>query len=260
MSKAKSLEIPPDAVRVWRGFRAPTMKLEDFFTRLNTVFVPATVEMQIQAGLDGYIPSVPAGLNGKPDSVPDETAILFWDSQSTYTDGFKTLAVRTYTLTHGGVYNPANSGAQFPLLFAGTIAADQPYYLVNKPADWMKGTVTHLIAGRPENVTPAQFFAQIGEALAAIQKGGGRAGAIACAGNDYLVYWELKNDDSSGNSDSSDSCGDAVSALQKVCGWSHVATAQPTSLQYGLWDVWPGMDIKSGDSLNMQFTRRWEDQ
>ena len=77
----------------------------------QTVFVPSTVLMQIDIGLEGYIPSVLGGLEGKPDTVPDETAILFWESQQTYRDGFKTLAVRTYTLTHGAVYTAA-SGAE----------------------------------------------------------------------------------------------------------------------------------------------------
>jgi len=34
--------------------------------------------------------------------------------------------------------------------------------------------------------------------------------------------------------------------------------ALPASLDKGLWDSWPGMQIVSGDSLNMQFRRRWE--
>ena len=152
----KGFDIPPDAVRVWRGYRAATLQLTDFFNKLGTVFVPATVEMQIAAGLDGYIPSVPAGLPGKPNSTPDETAILFWDSQQTYTDGFKTLAVRTYTLTHGAVYRPP-SGAAVPIAYAGALAAEQPYYLIDRPADWMHGEVSHLIGSRPAAVAPDAF-------------------------------------------------------------------------------------------------------
>lgn len=248
MSGPKSFEIPPDAVRVWRGFRSPSLALADFFTRLNTVFVPATVEMQIKVGLDAYIPSVPAGLTGKPDSVPDETAILFWDSQQTYKDGFNTLAVRTYTLTHGAVYTP-NSGAGFPLIFSGAVVANQPYYLVPRSADWMKGQVQHLVGGRPEGQTPEDFRTQIGAALTAAQAQGGLAGAIACAGDDYLVYWELSEGQPGGG---------ATAALAKLTGWNHIATAAPTTLEKGLWDPWPGMQIVSGDSLNMQFQRRWE--
>jgi hypothetical protein len=240
--------IPPDAVRVWRGFRAPSMALSDFFTRLGTVFVPATVEMQVDAGLDGYLPSVPAGLPGKPDTVPDETAILFWDSQQTYRDGFDTLAVRTYTLTHAAVYTPA-SGADFPLLFSGALNANQPYHLVAKSADWMKSTVLHLIAARPSATPPADFRGRVAQALSSVQTQGGILGAIACAGDDYLAYWVLGD---------GGSAVEGVTGLARLCDWSHVATAKPMSLDKGLWDKWPGMTIASGDSFNMQFRRRWE--
>ena len=87
-----SKPVPPDAVRIWRGFRNSTLTEEKFFADLGSVFVPATVELQWPNGLDAYIPSFPAG-KGKPATVPDETAILFWDSQLTYHNGFNTLAI-----------------------------------------------------------------------------------------------------------------------------------------------------------------------
>jgi len=242
--------IPFDAVRVWRGFRTPSMSQADFFDRLGTVFVPATVEMQIAVGLDTYVPTIPAGMAGKPDTVPDETAILFWDSQQTYHDGFLTLAVRTYTLTHGAVYTPS-SRADFPLSFDGQMSAEQPYYLVPRSADWMKGTVTHLVGGRPSAVTPDQFRANVAGALTAIQQQAELAGAIACAGDDYLVFWALTDGGAEAGRDS-------AASLAKQCDWSHLFAPQPTSLPCGLWDRWPGMQITSGSSFNMQFKRRWE--
>jgi hypothetical protein len=152
------IEIPPDAVRVWRGFCHPTVEHADFLKRLGTVFVPAGVQMQISCGLDGYIPSVPAGLPGKPASVPDETAILFWDSQQTYHRAFGTLAARTYSLTHAAVYAP-RSRADFPTAFAGEIITGQPYYLIDSPADWMHGQVQHFLGSRPDVTTPDAFRA-----------------------------------------------------------------------------------------------------
>jgi hypothetical protein len=245
--------VAPGAVRVWRGFRAPAIDLPAFYERLNTVFVPATVLMQADAGLNVYIPTVVAGLPGKPDEVPDETAILFWDSQQTYSDGFRKLAVRTYTLTHGAVYTPS-SGAGFPLAFAGELEADQPYRLAEHEAeheaDWMHGPVGHLIGARPADVDPVSFRAQIGEVLAAAQAREPRA-AIACAGNDYVVYWELK-------SGSPDGSAQLFAALAERTAWSHTVASQPATLDLGLWDDWPGMSIAPGDSLNLQFQRRWE--
>lgn len=239
-----AFSIAPDAVRVWRGYRAPALAQADFFSRLGTVFVPATVKMQVAIGLEGYLPTVPCGLPDKPDTVPDETAILFWGDQQTYTDGFKTLAVRTYTLTHGAVYRPP-SGADFPTLFAGSLAAEKPVYLIDKPADWMQGPVRHLFGARPQAKSPADFRAGIAKSLGAIQDSG-LEGAIACAGDDYLVYWELGP------------VLGGIDALARQLDWSKAADMVPTGIDAGLWNVWPGMTINPGDSFNMQFRRRWE--
>lgn len=234
---------------MWRGFRAPTIDLPAFYERLNTVFVPATVLMQIDAGLDAYVPTVLGGIKDKPDEVPDETAILFWDSQRTYSDAFKTLAVRTYTLTHGAVYTQG-SGAGFPLPFSGTLAADQPYHLSDRGADWMHGRVRHLVGGRPADVDPDSFRSQLGEVIAAAKRRS-PAGAIACAGQDYVVYWELEGEVPDGTTETLD-------ALAGCTTWSHTVTSRPMSLDTGLWDEWPGVQLEPGDSLNLQFQRRWE--
>jgi hypothetical protein len=239
--------IHPNAVRVWRGYRdTEKMPLPDFFTKLGATFVPATVKMQVAIGLNCYLPSVPAGLPGKPDSVPDETAILFWDSQDTYTNGFKTLAVRTYTLTHNSVYRPP-SGANFPTLFSGALTTEQPVFLFDKSADWMKGPVRHLLGSRKNGVTPGDFRASIAIALASVQKDAKMAGAIACASDDYLVYWEL-----------GEANAGSLNALTACLDWSKLVNCQPMAIDAGLWNEWPGMVINSGDSFNMQFQRRWE--
>lgn len=244
---ADALRIVPEAVRVWRGYRASAMSPADFFGKLGSVFIPATVKMQIEVGLDGYIPSIPAGLPDKPDSVPDETAILFWESQQSYADGFNTLAVRTYTLTHNAVYRPP-SGADFPVLFSGSLEAEKPHYLFDRPADWMKGSVQQLVGSRQGTQSPSEFRKQLAVALSVIQSQSALPGAIVCAGDDYLVYWELAGPNSKSG----------IDQLAKLLNWSHRLSPIATSLDKGLWDVWPGMTVKSGDSFNMQFKRRRE--
>jgi hypothetical protein len=262
--------VAPNAVRVWRGYKDPKLPLDQFYSKLGTVFVPSTVLMQIDAGLYSYTPTVPAGLAGKPDMVPDETAILFWDSQETYWNGFSTLAVRTYTLTHGGVYlmpdpDPAKrsnadnqSRADLPAPFSGTLEVTQPVYLFEKAADWMHGTVTHLVAGRAPDVDSTAFRIAIAKVLTAIQKQGSLEGAIACVGNDYLVYWELTSrTPGTPNLPSGLPTSSGVPALQAVIsGWNQVFTPAATFLPIGLWDAWLGMDVRAGSSFNMQFIRR----
>lgn len=242
----------PLAVRVWRGFRAPTMSLEDFHQRLGTVFVPATVLMQIEAGLDTYIPTVLGGLEGKPETVPDETAILFWESQDTYTDGFKTLAVRTYTLTHGAVYTPA-SGAAFPGQLGvaiGELAFDQPANLVDSVVDWMHGgTVRHLVGARKPEDAVAGWLAGLNAAMFP-EAAPLPAGAIICVGESYVAYWQLDAGPPTAR--------DRIDLIAELCAWSHVSTAAPTAIEAGLWDQWPGMEIDPGQTMNLQFKRRWE--
>ena len=246
--------VPPNAVRVWRGYRSPDLPIDQFYSKLGTVFVPATVLMQINAGLCSYTPTVPAGLAGKPDTVPDETAILFWESPETYFNGFTKLAVRTYTMTHGGVYFKTNivSRADLPVLFTGSLKADQPVYLFDKAVDWMHGTINHLVAARPDNVPATAFPAAIATVLSTIQKQVPLEGAIACIGNDYLVYWELRN-----AAPGTPTPPSGIPQLQAaLTGWSQVFTPEPTFVPVGLWDEWAGMDVRAGNSFNMQFTRR----
>lgn len=251
MTAAPLFAIPPDAVRIWRGFRASGVDPAGFLDRLNIVSVPAMVELQLNIGLDGYIPTVLAGLPGKPETVPDETAILFWDSQQAYHDSFSLLAVQTCALADGVAYMPDISRGDFPLFFAGTLAAGQPYYLVPRPADWMRGRVRHLIGSRPDELTPAQFRAHLGAALTSIQLQAGLAGALACANDDYLLYWELL-------SDASDTGSDTIEDLAQFTAWNYGVTALSSGVDQGLWEAQPGMQIVSGDSLNIQFRRRWE--
>lgn len=255
----QAMLVSPDSVRVWRGWRLQKSENDEpipidyFYSKLGTVFVPATVLMQIDAGLHSYIPTVPGGLSGKPDLVPDETAILFWSSEQSYWNGFNKLAVRTYTLTHGGVYTP-QSRADLPTLFAGTLAFDEPVYLFNKKADWMHGTVNHLVAGRAPQVDPQAFQTAIASVLTTIQNQVPLDGAIACIGNDYLVYWELRPTDAGTPTPAT-----GIPILQAaINGWNQSFTAAPTYLPIGLWDTWAGMDVRAGSSFNMVFKRAGE--
>jgi hypothetical protein len=244
----------PGSVRVWRGYRSASLSLEQFWSILGTVFVPATVLMQKKAGLYSYAPTVLAGLSDKPDSVPDETAILFWESPETYWDAFATLAVRTYTLTHAGVYLTANdqSRADLPIHFSGTLLTDQPVYVIDRPADWMRGAITHLAAARNPETSVVNFRHAIERGLSAIKELPEIQGAIACIRDDHLLYWELRARLSGKPSPPSS----GVPLLQgSHLGWNQVFAAAPTFLPIGLWDLWSGMDIRAGSSLNLQFDR-----
>jgi hypothetical protein len=254
MTSNKPMLVSPDSVRVWRGFRLPGLELTEFYKKLGAVFIPATVLMQIQAGLHSYTPAIPAGIDGKPATVPDETAILFWETQNTYSEGFGLLAVRTYTLTHNGVYQTANnqSRADFPIHFTGSLTTNTPVYLINQPADWMHGSIKHFIAARPTKLDTNAFVADVAKVLMEIQATKKLEGAIACISDDYFVYWELAN--ASANQPNS-----GIPLLSSILSeWNHAFNPIPTDIPAGLWDQWKGLEVGQGSSFNMQFKRRIE--
>ena len=243
-----NIPVPADAVRVWRGYKRKEVELSEFFHKSGSVFVPAAVEMERSLGLHVYVPAFPAGVD-KPDTVPDETAILFWETQQTYHDAFKTLAERIYVLTHGPLFGPPST-ADFPEYLGKTFEAEKPYYLFDTPSDWMHGEVTHLVGGRPPDQTPTEFLSciQLWAQNEQNRQPEGLDGAVICAGTDYVVYWEHWIDP--GNRDSSlDNLAELVVPVL-------LKDAEPLSLPAGLWDDWEGLTITSGDCLNLQFKRR----
>jgi hypothetical protein len=238
--------IPPrDAVRVWRGFRSEDLPLHAFLDRLSTVFIPATVLMQIQAGLCSYIPCVLGGLPDKPAVAPDETALLYWESQQTYLDGFKTLAVRTYTLTHGAVYT-GSSGAAFPIPFQVPLQQDVPSCLGGR-IDWMHASIRHLVGARKVDVASSDFAGSVADACS----GSSPEAAIVVVGADYLAYWEA------GVAAGHDERFERLSAS---CSWTHDRTAAAIEMTVGLWADWAGLAVAPGDLLNLQFRRRSEQE
>lgn len=248
----QSTPTDPKAVRVWRGYRQSNLKTEKFHERLGTVFIPAAVKQQIDAGLKSYIPTVLAGIPDKPDSVPDETAILFWKSQETFTNSSNMLAMRIYRLLHEPVFNIPPSKTGFPMLFNDSLTVDQPVYLFDKPADWMHGMVKHLVAARPSKTEPEVFQATISKVLANIKEQIALEGAIACVGEDYLVYWELGL-----GAPRTGELPSGIPLLNEVLKeWHRTFTPAPTELPFGLWDEWKGMNVKAGASFNMQFDIR----
>jgi hypothetical protein len=52
------LPVPPDSVRVWRGFRADDLDPSKFRKKLGALFIPTTVQFRAPLGLTAYLPSV----------------------------------------------------------------------------------------------------------------------------------------------------------------------------------------------------------
>ncbi len=244
--KAPGRAVAPDAVQVFRGFRAPGRSAADLAALLGSVLVPACALLQPEAGLRAYVTALPRSA-GKPDSVPDHTALLFWSTQDAYHEAFETVAVRAWARLQGDAYGPA-SATQFPVALGTSLAPDQPYYLIDQPADWMLGNVRHLVIGRPAASPPQAFLGEVYAWADAIRNEppAGMKGALVCAGQSYATAWLL------GEARGGD---DPLLDLAK-CGQVFLdAEAEPTDVPADLWTSWSGLALASPSCLNVQLKR-----
>jgi hypothetical protein len=241
--------VAADAVRVWRGFRNPVVDQAQFFAKLGSVFIPATVQVQAPNGLTAYLPSVlPAE---KPSGAPDEIALVFYEYQDAYDEAKQTVGGRSYSDMHALVFDLSRSQSGFPVPFDGAVEADQRYHLFDEPVDWQFGEATAYV-GVPSGDTEA-FLGQVCDFLARVQAmgDGGPDGAIAVANAENVVYWEHWPD--GGGASLLPDLGPAVETVY------HGAFA-PQPLSEGLWEAYAGVAVSGGESFNTQFTRRLDER
>ncbi|HJQ39101.1 MAG TPA: hypothetical protein VKB93_18335 [Thermoanaerobaculia bacterium] len=244
--KAEPEPVAPNTVRVWRGFINPGTDYSQFADFLGQIFVPGCALLQPNAGLRAYVPAMPSQKN-KPAAVPDQTALMWWATTTAHDEATKTPAVRIYQSLHSDAYNMKVSKSDVPLLFAGTLTADQSYYFFKNKADWMLGTVRHLV-GAPKS--PANFLQTLQTWAAAYQakppKGVDGALILAGTNNSYVAFWEHWT----GKAKSS-----PLDDLAKTVTPYLNATAENIPPGGGLWSNWPGWDLTRHTCMNVQLDR-----
>lgn len=239
--KAVPHPVPPNTVRVWRGFMLKGTDYQQFAQILGSVFVPACALLQPNAGLTAYVPSM-MSQKGKPASVPDQTALMFWATTTAHDDAVKTPAVRIYQDLHGAVYDTTVSRSDVPIPFAGTIAPNQPYFFFNQPSDWMLGTVRHLVGAPKGLLADVQAWAAAYRAKPPKNVDG----ALLIANDSYVAFWEhWKN--RAGKSPFDDLAKQVTPFLN--------ATAQRVAPGGGLWDNWAGWDLTKYTCMSVQLDR-----
>ena len=237
--------VPPNTVRVWRGFMMPGSDYRKFAEILGSVFAPACALLQPNAGLTAYVPSMPSQKR-KPASVPDQTALMFWATTTAHDEAVKTVAVRAYQDLHGAVYDTRVSRSDVPVPLASAIVANRPYYLIDQPSDWMIGKVRHLV-GAPKK-SPATFFAWVERWAAgyAAKPPKNVDGALLIVGEGYVAFWEHWT----GRPGKS-----PIDELRKSVTPFLDAVAENIAPGGGLWDDWPGWDLTKHTCINVQLDR-----
>lgn len=250
-STADSVPVAPNSVRVWTGFRLPSLKQETFFEKLGSIFCPGTVLIQKPVGLTAYLPSVLPGK--KPEGVPDEIAVVFYregktEADNTYHLAKKTVGGRAYSDLHALVFDLKQSTSGFPDRFDGNIKPNGRYFLFDKSVDWQHGVVNVFVGARKASDSEDSFPGKISKWLKGVQDGGGPDAAIAATAPNYVVYWEHWPNAKAAKASSME----GLSKLSKTV-YHEAIDAYP--LPQNLWDFYAGVEVKGGESFNFQFER-----
>ena len=255
--KRRTLGIPvrPDSVRVWRGYSLESPRGNKFHDKLRTTFIPGTPQFQAPLGLTAYLPAVlPPNV---PAGIPDEIALVFYETQQHYNEAKDTIAGRAYADLHGTVFSftpPRRSTSDWPSIFSGALEREKPYFLFDKNVDWQSGHVNVLVASRGESSSEDQLLNDVTAGVAKIQAATlpGLDGAIVVVASDYFVYWEHWTDaESSKKSLIPDLARDKLVHMS--------SSLQSIAVPAGLHQTYSGLkEIVGGEALNVQFLRRLE--
>lgn len=244
-----AVAVSPASVRVWRGFRNNKMKWEDFRAKLGSVLLPAAVNLQGPLGLTAYFPALLP--EDKPDVIPDEIALLFFESQSVYRDALKTVAGRAFGLLRASMFDRAGSRSGFPKKLGDKLVAGRPVYVIDRPTDWYGGLARIFVGRRPQEQSTDQFLTQAYEVVSPLKNAApqGLDGIILDPEAEYLIYWEHWSE----RSTAGDEFAAPIASVAEQC---MAATAKPTNVPPHIYWRSVGSEFNGGDFLNLQFERR----
>src|SRR4029077_7232271 len=156
-----TIPVPADAVRVFRGRKNRPVKRSVFIEKLGTVFMPMTVQMQRLFGLTAYLPAILP--ETKSEGMPDEIALVFYQTQGAYHEAKRCVGGRSYSELHQLLFDMPASASSFPELFIGEVQPDKAYHLFPKSVDWQIGSARLYAGTRRSKVREAGFLKKLGQ-------------------------------------------------------------------------------------------------
>lgn len=237
---------PPDAVRVWRGYRLSGLAVPDFLTALGSIFMPITVQLQRLYGLTAYLPAVPP--TEKAAGVPDEIALVFYETQQAYTDTSLIVAGRAYSRLHSTVFDLSISKSGFPVPLPDRLGFDTPYFLFPDAVDWQTGFSQLFVGTRTTAMTQEKFAAALLAFLKDVRehRPRGLEGAIVCVNANWVIYWEHWASEAA-------SLKGRISDLAKLADLVMLKPAASVAIEPSLTAHYPGITVTGGQSLNLTF-------
>jgi hypothetical protein len=125
--------------RLWIGFKKKDVETALFLNGLNKTFFKDTIEVGKGRGLISYQPYV-TNMN---DGIPDELALVIYESEEKYRQIRSTPAGERYSALHWDFFEKEISKSTVSKPFSGVLEDGQAYELIPQFANWQKG-FTHV--------------------------------------------------------------------------------------------------------------------
>jgi len=240
-----TVPVPADAVRVFRGRKNRPVKRSVFIEKLGTVFMPMTVQMQRLFGLTAYLPAILP--ETKSEGMPDEIALVFYQTQGAYHEAKRCVGGRSYSELHQLLFDMPASASSFPELFIGEVQPDKAYHLFPKSVDWQIGSARLYAGTRRSKVREAGFLKKLGQVATELQKAPGNLDAVIfCATKEWLIWWEH----------SSESTPEPNARFNEIAVEVFSPVARRVQVPGSLLRPYSGLTLNArGDFLNAQFQR-----
>ncbi len=248
---AARTRVPPDAARLWSSFQLQELTRERFCATLADTFIPSTVRLAAPLGLNAYLPAVLP--DDKPEAVPDEVALVCYESQEAYRAARKTLGGRVLSRLHSAAFTDfPHSWSGFPRRLKDRVD-EAPYYLFADAVDWQRGATRLLVGTRPADQTDEAFRHAVYAFADGLrrERPEGLLNVVFSVREGCLVYWENWRDDTAAAGSRLDELGQRVETVLR-------RLAEPLVLEPTLTGDGRVEEALAGGCFNALFTRRAE--
>src|SRR5207247_9208543 len=94
--------------------------------------------------------------------MPDEIALVFYQTQEAYVEAKRCVGGRSYSELHQLLFDMPASASSFPVLFTGEVQPDKAYHLFPKSVDWQIGSARMYADSRRPKVREVRIWKKLG--------------------------------------------------------------------------------------------------
>lgn len=176
--------------RVFRGRRRADVPAGEFNRAIPEKFVPALPRALAGKGLIAYVPALPA--TQAATGTPDEFAIVAYESEAVYRRLGTLPEGKAYQALHWDYFDRGLTKTGGAVPFLGTLEAETPVDVLNRPVDWQSGQCAVFIGERLPAIPRWRFLRQLSTHLGFVKKsfaGRGLDGYLVAANEDRELAW-----------------------------------------------------------------------